>query len=180
MTYDENTPRNSRTIAGLKLTVPAPYAEGQAITAAEAQMLNQTVAENFSNNLRKRIEGFVPAGSPEGTEPRLASLEEAQAIVDAYAAVYSPGVRQGGGGGRTSLTPVEREVKAIATNKIAEFLKSRNQKRADVDFPALVAKLIEVHGEALTRMAEKIVAARDKATGGDDADMLASVADSLG
>lgn len=167
MQYDENTPRNERTISGVKVQVIAPYAEGQTITAAEASMLNQTIAENFSNNLRERIGKFVPEGSPEGTEPRVATAEEAQAIVEAYASKYQPGVRQGGGGGARALDPVEKEMKVIATAKLDAFLKEKGLTRKKVEFSTLLSKLIADNESTLRTSAEKIVAARQKQTGGE-------------
>lgn len=179
MEVSESTPRRAATIEGLTVQIPAPYVEGHVCSAAEASMLNQTTRENFGNNLRSRIKAFVPEGSPEGTEPRPATQDEAQALVDAYATSYVPGVRRsGGGGGRASLTPVEQEVRAIAKQKVKELLKQRSLKQSEVDFSGLVEQAIERHGEALTRMAEKIVAQREKATAGSD-DMLASIAEGL-
>lgn len=159
----ENTPRNKRTIAGVIVDVPAPYAEGQTITAGEAAMLNQTLAENFSNNLRKRIGEYVPDGSPEGTTPRPASVEEAQALVDKYASEYEPGVRRaGGGGGRQRLDPVEKEMRVIARESLNNLLKKQNMKRNEVDYDSLLDQIVEEHGETLRAKAQKIVAAREK------------------
>lgn len=179
MQVTNDTPRQARTIAGISgLMIPQPYADGQTINAAEASMLNQTIAENFSNNLRKRIEEFVPEGAPEGTKPRKATAEEAQAIVDAYAGEYEPGVRRsGGGGGKASLSPVEVEMRNIATAKLKEVLKSKGLRQKDVAFTELRDQLIAQNEEPLRKAAEKIVRAREKETSGDD--LLASINKSL-
>lgn len=174
MLFDENTPRRSRTIAGVQVTVPAPYAEGHTITEAEANMLNQTIAENFSNNLRKAIGEFK-----DGETVRVATSDEAQALVDAYAAEYEPGVRaRGEGGGAVQLSPVDREVRDMATQKVKDFLKTKGLKQKDVEFAKLRDGLIEKHRDALYAAAEKVVRAREKAAG-DDTDMLASIAADL-
>lgn len=179
MQVTEATPRAARTIAGVGVTVPQPYAEGHSCTAAEASMLNQTIAENFSNNLRKRIEEFVES---EGAAPRVATADEAQIIVNDYAAAYVPGVRQGGGGGGArSLTPLEKEVRELARGKVSEHLKSKGLKKADVDFGKLVDGLIEKRRDQLEAAAQRILAAKDKAaqaTGGDD-DLLEEIASSV-
>lgn len=179
MQVTADTPRASRTIAGIQVTVPQPYAEGHVVSAAEAAMLNQTICENFSNNLRKRVEQFVPEGSPDGTEPRVATAEEAQALVDAYATAYEPGVRQGGGGGAARLTPLEREVRELARGKVREHLQAKNLKRADVDFDALVNGLIEKRRDQLEAAAQKVLKAKQtaaQAAGGEDEDLLEQIA----
>ena len=167
MDYNTDTPRVERTIAGVKVSVIAPYAEGHVVGAGEAAMLNQTLAENFSNNLRDKLAEYVPEGSPEGTAPRQATVEEAQAIVDAYMGEYVPGVRRSGAGGTRTLDPIEKEMKIIAQGKLDELLKSKGLTRKKVDFAALTAKLIDDNKDALRASATKIVAAREKQTAGD-------------
>jgi len=162
MDYNADTPRVERTIAGVKVSVIAPYAEGYVVNAGEAAMLNQTLAENFSNNLRDKIGEYVPEGSPEGTAGRQADAEEAQAIVDKYMGEYVPGVRRAGAGGARTLDPVEKEMKIIASSKLDDLLKSKGLTRKKVDFAALLTKLIGDNEKALRASAEKIVAARDK------------------
>ena len=133
----------ARTIGGVEVQVPAHYREGDTITSGEAAMLNQTLAENISNNLRVKIEKFVPEGAAEGTEPRVATADEAQALVDAYFASYVPGVRQGGGGGGArALSPLEREVQNLAGDKLKDILKSKGLKQKDDDFNDLRSKII--------------------------------------
>ena len=170
MEIAEGTPTVSRTIGGVQVQVPAPYSEGYVLTAAEAAMLNQTFAENISNNMR--------AKAKDGD--RALSTEEFQPLVDQYITSYSPGVRTGGGGGggARALTPVEQEVRNLATSKLKEILKSKGLKQKDIPFAETRDKIIEQHREALTAQAEKVVRAREKAAG-DDSDILASVAESL-
>lgn len=179
MDFNADTPRRNRTISGVEITVPEVYAEGQTIGAGEASMLNQTIAENVSNNLRDRIAKFLPEGAPEGTEPRQATVEEAQALVDAYLANYTPGVRSGGGGA-PRLTPLDRKVRELATAKLQEVLAAKGKKRKDVDFNALRDSIIEAHGEALRKRAQTLLDAEAKASAGIGSDdILATVADGL-
>lgn len=166
-----DTPRNDRTIGGILVKVPAPYAEGHVCSAGEAQMLNQTLAENFSNNLRSKVEKFVPEGSPEGTAPRAATADEAQGLVDTYAGSYEPGVRRAGsGGGRKTLDPVEREMRTIARESLNGLLQRQGLKRNEVDYDNLLDQVLTEHDAALRAKAEKIVAARNK-NSADDLDL---------
>jgi hypothetical protein len=159
------TPRNQRTIGGIVVNVPAPYTEGHVVTAGEAAMLNQTLAENFSNNLRTKVEKFIPAGSPEGTAARVATAEEAQGLVDSYASTYEPGVRRAGsGGGRASLDPIEKEMRVIARESLNNLLKKQGLKRNEVSYDDLLEDVLRDHADALRSKAEKIVAARSKNT----------------
>jgi hypothetical protein len=171
MEIAEGTETRVRTIGGIAgISVPAPYSEGYVLSAAEASMLNQTFAENISNNMR--------AKAKDGE--RVLSAEEFQPLVDEYIAGYQPGVRTGGGGGSgaRALTPIEVEVRNLATAKLKEILKSKGLKQKDIPFTETRDKIIEQHRDALTAQAEKVVRAREKAAG-DDSDILASVAESL-
>ena len=168
MQVTPETPTAKRTIAGVEVQVPQPYAEGHVVTAAEASMLNQTIAENFSNNLRDKIGKFIEA---EGASPRQATAEEAQAIVDAYTTAYTPGVRQGGGGGGArTLSPLEKEVRVLARGKADELLRSKNMKKADVKYDELVAKIIERSRDQLEKAAQKVLDAKSKAAAASESD----------
>jgi hypothetical protein len=167
----DNCPTRARTIGGVEVQVPQPYAEGHPLTAAEAAMMNQTFAENISNNMRAKATG------EDGT---LLAPDAFQPLVDEYVANYEPGVRTGGGGGGArALTPIEVEVRNLATAKLKEVLKSKGLKQRDINFTEVRDKIINDHRDALTAQAEKIVRAREKAAGSGDEDIFASVADSL-
>jgi hypothetical protein len=180
------TPRKQRTIGGVVVNVPAPYAEGQAITAGEAAMLNQTLAENFSNNLRRKVEEFVPEGTYNEQNPapaaRLASGEEAQALVDKYATVYEPGVRKAGaGGGRKTLDPIEREMRNIARESLNALLQKQGLKRNEVDYDELLEQVIADHDTDLRNKAAKIVKARESNSLGDlDVSLIAGKGEASG
>lgn len=171
MQLPENCPTRARTIGGVEVQVPQPYSEGYQLSAAEAAMLNQTFAENISNNMRAKATG------EDGAQLDSATF---QPLIDEYVSKYEPGVRQGGGGGGArALTPVEVEVRNLATAKLKEILKSKGLKQKDIEFVTVRDKIIEQHREALTAQAEKVVRAREKAAGAAEDDIFASVADSL-
>lgn len=170
MELPANCPTRARTIGGVEVQVPTPYHEGYVLSEAEAQMLNQTFAENISNNMRSKATG---------EDGNKLSSEALQPLIDEYVAKYQPGVRQGGGGGGArALTPVEVEVRNLATAKLKEILKSKGLKQRDINFTEVRDQIIEKHRDVLTAQAEKIVRAREKAAG-DDSDILASVTDEL-
>ena len=169
MEITADTPRTERTIAGRKVSVPQPFAEGQVLTPQTAAMLNQTLAENFSNNLRAKIEaGVLADGKPQ--DPIVAlSDAEAQALVDAYAAEYQPGVRRTGSGAPRVTDPVEKEARKIARSKITEKLAAQNLKPKDVNMDDLLEKMFTKHREALMAEGKKIVRAQQAAAEKADA-----------
>ena len=162
MQITAETPRVTRTIAELALSVAAPYAAGHVVTEAEAAMLNQTVAENIGNNLRQKIkDGQLDAdGNPTGVP---FTAEEAQAMVDAYTAEYEPGVRTSGGGSARIVDPVEKEARNMAKSKVLEHVKAKGLKAKDVNVVELTDAVMAKHGDVLRAEAAKIVKARTKA-----------------
>lgn len=179
MEYTADTPRAQRTIAGRSCTVIQPFAEGQPLTPATAAMLNQTLAENFSNNLRDAInagqigEDGKPLGTPAkgkpGSDDYVAPShpltdEQVQALVDEYMAEYQPGVRTGGSGTPRVTDPVEREARAIARSKVVEKLKAQGLKTKDVDMGELVEGVFQKHRDALMAAGKKVVAALEAAS----------------
>jgi hypothetical protein len=149
------------------VNVPTPYAAGYVCDEAHANILNQTLAENVSNNLRaKLIEGRPEVKDEAGNVTEAArpyTDAEAQALVDSYVADYEPGVRRGGGEARI-VDPVEREALAIAKEKAKELVRSKGGKPSDFDIPTLGAKILEANRDFLMAEAKKIVDARNKAS----------------
>jgi hypothetical protein len=149
------TPRATYTIAGVELSVPQPFAEGHTLTAGEASALNQTFAENVRNNLASKAkdktdkEGKVTAGTP-----------ITQEMVDAYAAGYEFGVRAAGGGSESRLSPVEREARRIAREKVEAKLREKGAKVSKENKDALIAQLAE--RPEIVKMAERRVREADK------------------
>lgn len=108
------------TVQGVSVEVAQPYAEGHTITAAEAKSLNQTRAENIANNQRTAIKKLLDekGSTPESVKPA------AQALISEYDATYEFTLASVGGG-RSKLSPVEKEARKIAKNAILGQLKAK-------------------------------------------------------
>ena len=167
------TPRKDRTLANIIISVPAPYSEGHPLTEGEAAQLNQVLAENVGNNLRKKLEqGFeikAPADGIQG-EYRPFTKEEAQKLVDDYMSVYEPGVRQSSGVTRAPVDPLEREIHAMAKGQVVEFLKQQGLKQKDLEDGALdrmIAAVTEQQRATLEKQAKAVLKARTSAKSED-------------
>lgn len=147
----EQTPRSDIKIQDIVFSCPRPYSEGHALTAGEAQALNQTFAENIRNNtaalVKQRNELREKADSGEDVNgSKIKSDDELVAEFEKYAVDYQFGVRSARGLTEGRLNPVEREANRIATEQIKAALKAKNIKIASVDdekFDALVAQLAQ-------------------------------------
>lgn len=189
MDISADTPRKQRVIGqsanaekGLaevkfEVMVPTPYSPGYVVDEAHASILNQTLAENVSNNLRaKLIRGFelsAPAEGKEGTY-RPYTAEEAQALVDEYVAGYTPGVRTGGGGAPRITDPVEKEALGLAGTQVEAFLSQQGVAKKDVKFAEMRAALFAANRDNFMKEAKRIVDARNKAVG-NSGDLTASL-----
>lgn len=168
MQIAENTPRNKRRIGnetvGYEVLVPAPYVAGpHTLTEGEANALNQTVAENASNNLRKRFVEGVLEGEGDSATRRPFTAEEAQTALDAYLDEYEIGVRRAGSGERAVTDPVEREARKIARQKATALIKEQGGKPADYDMGPIVDAIFEANKELLMKEGKKLVDAAAKA-----------------
>jgi hypothetical protein len=118
MQFDASTPRQETTIKGKVYLCPMPYIAGHVCNENEAKVLNQTLAENLRNNLVGKWT------TKEGETETF--THGSQEDYDAYAAEYEFNVRGGGGGSSEArLTPVEREARRIARDKLDAALKAK-------------------------------------------------------
>ncbi len=154
-------PRVERTINGFTLSVPQPYAAGQVLTDATASMLNQTFAENISNNTRAALKAGVVL--TEGAEATPHTVETAQSLIDSYVTEYEPGVRRGGGGEARVVDPVEREARKIAKAKAIDLVKQAGHKVGDMDMGPIVDRIFEKNRDVLMAEGKKIVRANELA-----------------
>lgn len=187
MKFDTDTPRKTRTIGGTRkpdakfapgtevefeVQVPAPYTPGsRELTEGEAAILNQTIAENLSNNLRAKLLAGKTEGEGDAATTREFTAEEAQAMVDAYLAEYEPGVRAQGSGEPRVTDPVEREARGIARDKAKEMVAAAGLKVGDVNLPEITNSIFEKNRDALMAAGKKIVEAARKAAGGAELDL---------
>jgi hypothetical protein len=176
MDVTSETPRTNRSVAGFSLSVPLPYVTGHVVTAGEASILNQTLGENLSNNLRAKLQagsskdGKLKTKDTAEVPPTVPFTQaEAQAIVDEYVATYNPGVRgEGKGSGPRITDPVERQARALAKAKAEQMIVSKGLKKADLDFTAIIEHIFTNNRDMLMKEAAKLVAAQNKIAVSDD------------
>lgn len=143
--------RSEITIAGVCLSVPAPFLEGHVCRANEAAVMNQTYAENIRNNFATKVKAAV-VNSEEQIDPETGEvtpgvpvdLEILQMELDEYILSYDFGVRRSGSV-RAPVDPIEREAMKIATMKVKEALRKQGHKIGDIP----VEKIRELAAGAL-------------------------------
>lgn len=162
----KDTPRHARTIGSkdgptFSVQVPAPFSAGPiTLSAGQAAVLNQTLAENVSNNLRQKLVEGQRNDAGEITGPHTEAT--AQALVDEYVSEYQFGGRRSGGGGARITDPVEREARKLARAAATDFVKGQGLKVKDVDMAPIIDAIWTKNEEVLMAKAKKIVAAASK------------------
>ena len=144
------------TIGGENFEVSTPYAEGHAITAVEAKVLNQTRAENIGNNFRKAVAEAKEKGN----------LAQVTAAIAEYDGAYT---FSAGGTTRQPIDPIEAEAyriaKTVVKGKIQE--KYGTSVKAYCENPENAAKYeaaVEktAHQDDTLKLAKKAVADKKK------------------
>jgi hypothetical protein len=169
MQFDRKTERKPITIQGLSLNAIAPFKEGHVVTANEAAVLNQTLAENLRNNFASTVADAVEAA---GDHSKV-DMVELQKTFDGYIKGYEFGVRKGGG---FSGDPVAKEARSIAKEMAKQVLKAKGHKLADVSseqMDALIEKIISKKPE-INQIAQKRVQERQGVVAGLDLTDLAA------
>src|SRR4051812_20346229 len=116
MEYTNETPKREITIKDVVLQVISPFTEGHVLTAGEANVLNQTLAENLRNNFASRVKEVTEkAGSVEAIDH--AALQEE---LNEYTKEYEFGVRKAGA---PAVSPVMRQALSLAKDAIKAKLK---------------------------------------------------------
>lgn len=137
----------------LEFQVPQPYSEGHKINAVEANVLNQTMAENIGNNFRARVQATLT-----GAEGAM-SESDLRAAFDDYASKYEFTLASAGGG-RSTMTPLERECRKLAKGIVTALLTKEGRKVKEVEKEAFEA---EVARYAATEPVQKAAAKNLKA-----------------
>jgi hypothetical protein len=154
----------SITVAGIALTISAPYSAGHAINDAEAKALNTIRAENIGNNVRKAIND-LKAGLPEGVELTAEQLAAIQKQVSDYDANYVFEMRTSTG--PRVIDPIGKEAVSIARALLSKALADAKITRKDYGDEKYAAKLAEIaSAPAVLDAAKKAVASRGKLTEG--------------
>ncbi len=98
--------------------LPDRYAEGHAVTAAEAAVLNQQMAELLSHRIRNGAFEAVTVG----TAPTPEQVAEAEKFLAEEAGKFEFGSTRGSGTPRIVLDPVGKEAKRIADALVRKAL----------------------------------------------------------
>lgn len=165
MEIQPNADTKQITVQGIKLSVPQPYEEGHPLTDAEAQALNQVLAENLRNNFASGIRKAKDEAEKAGQDYQ-PDAEALQTEMDAYVAEYEFGAKRGGGTSTAHLDPVEKEMRALARNAIKTAIQAKGIRIKDVPKEKL-EELVEGYQasnyETLHKNASVIVESREAA-----------------
>ena len=129
MDFNKDTPRKEVTIQASKFNVIAPYEEGHALTANEANVLNQTLAENIRNNFAGTVKKAVDTA---GGDKDAIDVKALQKELNEYMKAYEFGVRRSGGGGSRAMDPIEKRSMELARSKVRAFIKGKGYKISEV------------------------------------------------
>ncbi len=154
--FDTTTPTLDGEYAGYAIKVPAPYAEGHHLTAAEAKGLNRFVATAVGNAFaaiqrreREKAPGWV--------------FNDPQAAFDDIYADYQLGVSNRGGGTAASVDPVEVALQSIASAAVKAILKAHKKNIREAIATKVAGSDISVFSNLVAQWIERNPAARDQA-----------------
>lgn len=176
MDFNKETPRKEITIQKVSLSVIQPFAEGHVLTENEANVLNQTLAENLRNNYSNTVKDAVKEAGDDASAVDVKALQKG---LDEYTGEYEFGVRRsGGGGGGRAMDPVEKKAMDLARAKVREYLKAKGYKISEVKgakITELATQLLEKTPALMEEAKRQIEAAQQVATdalGGELDDLL--------
>lgn len=163
MEIPAGTQTGSFVIQGITLAIPKPFVEGQTLRANEANVLNQTLAENIRNNLADKVEKAEDALKAQGAD-EAAIVAACQELVDTYIASYAFGVRRAGG---RSVDPVEKEAYTLAEEQVKAAIRQMGHKLVTYKdmLPDLVQQALD-ENPGFLKEAKAIVERRKKAAQG--------------
>ena len=132
-------------------SIPARYAEGDVLTAGEAQALSQLMAENVQNNMRAKFLSEL-AGCMPGELLSQAQLADLQLAIETYAEKYVFLERHEP---KPRLGAFEAEALAIATELVEIEARKAGRELAEAERAEAIAqaqKLDWVQSEARARV----------------------------
>lgn len=147
MQHTASTPRVGITVASVALLAIAPFAEGHVLTPNEANVLNQTLAENLRNNFASVVRDRLAIRGEDGkaTDQLRAATDadkaELQAAFDKYITEYEFGVRRAGA---RVVDPIEKEALSIAKDAVKSALAKKGFKLGDGEGQVGKAKFQEL------------------------------------
>lgn len=124
MQYDKQTPRREVTISEVVLKVISPFAEGQVLTAEQANVLNQTLAENLRNNFAPVVKAAKEtAGGADKVDQA-----DLQKQLNEYTKEYDFGARRTAG---VAVNPVEKIAISLARDAVKKTLTKQGKNWKD-------------------------------------------------
>lgn len=120
MQFDKQTPRREITISEVTLNVISPFREGDVLNAEQANVLNQTLAENLRNNFAATVKATKEAaGGVENVD-----VSALQNVLNEYTKEYEFGARRSSG---IAVNPIEKIAISLARDVVKKTLKSQGK-----------------------------------------------------
>lgn len=151
------------TVAGLTFAAPSPYSAGHVLTETEANVLNQTFAENLRNNFAPKVKKAVEDAGEAGLSET--AREALMAEFATYATEYTFGTSGGPRGARGPVDPVAVVGTDLAKADVMAQMNKRGLKFPKAKIAELAKALFEKREDHYRAEAEKAM----KKRGGDDA-----------
>ena len=137
------------TVLGIEAEIKVPYAEGHALNAQEAGVLNQCFAENVGNNMRREVK------EAKDTETDAAAIVK---TIQEYATRYHFGMTSS----RTT-DPVEKQARSIARDVLRNELRKQDRTLDDLTKEERAAEISRIAAdERVQALAKKQVKGMDE------------------
>ena len=145
MLHDNETPRKEITISGVVMKVISPYFAGHVLSDEEANVLNQTLAENLRNNFAPRVK--TEKDKLEKGEIATLDVAALQVELDSYITDYEFGARRSGS---VAVDPVTKIALGFARDAVKKALANSGKNVKDYT------------SEQIHEMAERVVAEKPR------------------
>ncbi len=149
-------------IQGLLFPFISRYSAGHVMTAEEALVLDQTLAENLRNNFASKIRAKaeeIAKATPEGETPRGFTEEELTSLQNDFQAYAQSYVFRAPRAGSGPVDPIERTARKMAKELVMTALAAKNIKHTSLPegkmeefITAVLARKPEIMDEAKRRV----------------------------